>query len=117
MATVTVDKSEIEGGAFLATWSAMALTDEGSRVAFAGASDRTVQVVGTFGTGGSVEIEGSNDGINWAPLTDPRGNLLIFSGSKIEAVSELTRYLRPRITGGDGTTALTVTLLMRSPWK
>lgn len=118
MTTKAAAKEGIEGGAYLATWTNLTTTDvDGEKVAYAGASDRTVQVVGTFGAGGTVVIEGSNDGTNWATLTDPQGNALSFTAAKVETVMELTRYIRPRVTGGDGTTDLTVILLMRSTWK
>ena len=57
MTTKAVAKEGIEGGAFLATWANLTTTDvDGEKVAYAGASDRTVQVVGTFGAGGTVVI-------------------------------------------------------------
>lgn len=64
-------------------------------------ADRSVQVIGTF-NGGTVTIEGSNDGATWAALTDPQGNAMTFTATKIEQVSEVTRYVRPRITAGTG---------------
>jgi len=78
-----------------------------------GSADRSVQVTGTFGAGGNLRIEGSNDGTNYSALTDPQGNALDFTATKIEGVLELTRYIRPRATAGDGTTSLTVTMILR----
>jgi hypothetical protein len=46
-------------------------------------------------------------------VTDPQGNALSFTTAKIECISELVRYIRPRVTGGDGTTSLTVTALLK----
>jgi hypothetical protein len=77
-------------------------------------SDRCFQVTGTFGTGGSCTIQGSNDGTNWASLADPQGNALTFTSQKIEQALELPRYVRPNVTAGDGTTNLTVTLCMKA---
>lgn len=94
-------------------WASMANSDTGEQLELAQYPDRSVQVAGTFGTGGALVIEGSNDGTNWATLTDPQGNALSFSSAKIEAVSELARYIRPRVAAGDGTTSLTVTAVMR----
>lgn len=92
-----------------------ATSDSGDPFEMPGAADRSLQVTGTFGAGGTVTFEGSNDGSNWATLTDPQGNALTVQTAKIEAVVELTRYVRPRITAGDGTTSLTATMLVRRP--
>jgi hypothetical protein len=72
-----------------------------------------VQVQGTFGASGSVSVEGSNDGVNYHTLRDPQGVSLTFTAAGLKAVLELTRFIRPRVTAGDGTTALTVTLVAR----
>lgn len=92
-------------------WPNMANGDVGEPIALPQMADRSVQVVGTFG-GGSVTIEGSINGTDYATLTDPQGNDLVISTGKIEAVTELVRFIRPRVTG-DGTTSLNVSLLMR----
>ena len=95
------------------TWADIPNGDDGTPVELAQWADRSVQVTGTFGAGGSVRIEGSNDGTSYAPLTDPQGNDIDIASAKIEALSELVRYVRPRVTAGDGTTSLTVTLLVK----
>jgi hypothetical protein len=97
------------------TWANLtqAGSDVGGEVSWVGFPDRAVQVAGTFGVGGAVVIEGSIDGSNYAPLTDPQGNALSFTAAKIEAISELVRFIRPRVTAGDGTTSLTVSLIVR----
>ena len=46
-------------------------------------------------------------------LTDPQGNDLDITTGKIEAITELVRYIRPRIVGGDGTTSLTITMIFK----
>lgn len=97
----------------IATWQAMQNGDDGQPIELANFADRSVQVVGTFGTGGSVRIEGSLDGIHYAPLTDPQGNALDIQAAKIEAISEVVRWIRPRVIAGDGTTSLTVTMLLK----
>ena len=99
---------------FIVSWAGLANGDDGEPVTFSHYADRSVQVVGTFGSGGTLRWEGSNDGINWAALTDPQGNALDFTSARIEQVSEAVRYARPRVTAGDGTTALSVHLLLRS---
>lgn len=75
--------------------------------------DRSIQISGTFGAGGSINVEGSNNGTVWAILADPQGNALTFTTAKIEQVLEAVRYIRPIVTAGDGTTSLTATLFAR----
>lgn len=120
MATIAVALTKIdpvEGNASsqLATWANMAqsTSDVGAAIEFTGFPDRTVQVEGTFGVGGQVTIQGSNDGTNFRTLTDPQGNALVFSSAGVEVISEVPRYVRPAVTGGDGDTDLTVTMLLR----
>jgi hypothetical protein len=95
------------------SWSAMQNGDEGQPVELANFADRTIQVAGLFGAGGNVRVEGSIDGVNYVVLTDPQGNDLNINSGKIESVTELVRYIRPVISGGDGSTSLNVTLLAR----
>lgn len=97
----------------IATWAAMPVSEDGQPVELANFADRSVQVFGTFGAGGAVRIEGSNDGVNYAPLTDPQGNALDINTAKIESIMEIVRWVRPRVITGDGTTAITVTMLLK----
>ncbi len=97
----------------LVTWTGLLNGDQGASAQWVEYSDRCFQVTGTFGTGGSCTIQGSNDGTNWAALADPQGNALTFTSQKIEQALELPRYVRPTVTAGDGTTSLTVTLCMK----
>jgi hypothetical protein len=98
----------------VAVWTPLTTTDDvGRAVKMAGSADRSVQVDGTFGAGGTLRIEGSNDGVSFYVLTDPQGNALDFIAAGIEAVSEPVRFIRPRVTAGDGTTSLSVTMLLR----
>ena len=95
------------------TWSNMQNGDSGEPFVIASYADRSVQVVGTFGASGSVAIRGSNDGVNYNSLTDPQGNDIAFNSSKIEAVTELVQSIRPEVVSGDGSTSVTVVMLVR----
>ena len=97
----------------IATWANMQNGDDGQPIELANFADRSVQVFGTLGAGGNVRIEGSIDGTNYAPLTDPQGNALDINTAKIEAIIELVRWIRPVVTAGDGSTSLTVTMLLK----
>ena len=102
-----------EGDFSVITWAALANGDQGAPAEYTHYADRSVQVSGTFGTGGVVVLEGSLDGTNYETLADPQGNALSFTASKIEAVTEATRYIRPRVTAGDGSTSINVSVLVR----
>lgn len=99
----------------VAQWAGLtqATLDDGAPVEMPGSWQRSVQVQGTLGAGGSVKIEGSNDGTNYQVLHDPQGVALDITALSIKAIQDLPRYIRPRVTAGDGTTSLTVTMLMR----
>lgn len=99
----------------LAQWTGLtqATTDDGAPVELPSYPDRSVQVTGTLGAGGSLRIEGSIDGTNYAVLTDPQGNDLNITTLKIESIMEVVRFIRPRITAGDGTTSLACTIIFR----
>jgi hypothetical protein len=103
-------------GTIRVTWANMANGDVGQPVKYTMCPDRSVQLAGTLGAGGSARWEGSNDEINYVVLTDPQANALDFTSLKIETVMEVPLSSRPRITAGDGTTSLTVTAIMRRSW-
>lgn len=77
-----------------------------------GAADRSVQVEGTF-NGASIGLEGSNDGTTYHALNDLSGTPIALAASGLAQVLELTRYVRPAMTGGGGSTSLTTTLLAK----
>jgi hypothetical protein len=64
-------------------------------------------------SGGTVVIEGSIDGTNYVTLTDPQGNAISKTAAAIEEISEIVKFIRPRVTTGDGTTAIRVDLIAR----
>ena len=94
-------------------WQTLSNGDNGAAVRMVGSPDRSIQVEGVFGVGGTVLIEGSNDGVNYRTLQDPGGNPLSLTSAQIVAILPITAYTRPRVSAGDGTTALVVTLLVR----
>lgn len=96
-------------GCALVSWT-LANGETGDAVELGNYRDRSVQVGGTFGVGGTVVIEGSNDGANYVVLTDPQGNAISKTAAAIEQITETTRYIRARVSAGDGTTAITVNI-------
>lgn len=114
-ATTTPLKTYGDTTCVVAIWPSLTHTgtDSGAPLEIPGALRCSVQVTGTPGTNGTLLIEGSNDGTNYATLSDPQGNALSFTSAKIEEVLEAVRYIRPKISNGDGSTSLTCTLLVR----
>lgn len=77
-------------------------------------ADRSVQVTGTFGAAGSVQIEGSNDGgTTWNIMNDAFGNALVLTSGVIKQITEVSERIRPNVTAGDATTSINVNLFMR----
>ena len=113
MATVSVSTDTAPREYALLRWDSMANGDSGESARSVRAGDRCVQVLGTFGTGGTIIVEGSLDGTNWFQLRDPSGTLISFTAAGGKAVLEAAPYIRPRVTGGDGTTALTCLISAR----
>lgn len=99
----------IQWGPLLSGDTAQPVIDDSNVTGYA---DRSVQVNGTFG-GATVALAGSNDGVNFETLSDPTGVALSFTANKLKAVLEAPRQIKPVISAGDGTTAVTVSLFMR----
>jgi hypothetical protein len=123
MATISASVARLEtwgDNTRIVTWAALTTTNNyGSPFEMPGWSDRSIQLIGTLGTGGAVTLYGSNvaapdltDDDDWAILTDQSDNNLALSTLKVEQVMQLTRWVRPKITAGDGSTSLTAILLV-----
>jgi hypothetical protein len=97
----------------LVTWNGLALNDTGLPFTLSQYADRSVQVSGTFGAGGLVVVEGTNNNSVYGTLNDPQGNAISISTAKIESVSEIVVAIRPRVSSGDGTTSVNVSMLVR----
>ena len=113
MAVRNHQQTWIQKGVSQTIWTGLLNTDTGSPQTGSNLADKSVQVSGTFGAGGSVSIKGSQDNVTWFTLTDPQGNALVFTAAGMEQISENPRYMRPEVTAGDGSTSLTVTVIAR----
>lgn len=70
--------------------------------------EKTFQVTGTFGVGGSCQLEASNDGSSWFIVGTA------FTAAAVpQTVVSAARFYRFNVTAGDGTTALFATLVTR----
>lgn len=94
-------------------WTGLLNGDTGAAVELVDYADKTVTITGTFGSGGTIVLQGSNDGTNWFSLTDPQANAISKTSAAMEIVLEGPRYIRPNVTAGDGTTNLAVQMCCR----
>jgi len=115
MAVVNYSIENPEKGKLVVTWANLANGDSGSPFVMPSSlNDVSAQIFGTFGVGGTVLMEGTNESspANWATLNDPQGNPLSVTSAKIEELLELVNYIRPRVSAGDGTTSITIKMLL-----
>ena len=124
MATVAYTIERVQtfmDDAHVMSWTPLTTTNaDGQAVEMPGSADRTIQFLGTFGAGGTVILQGSNvlapaagTDTDWFTLTDPQGTAISKTASAGEAVLELTRWVRAKVTAGDGTTSITALLLVK----
>ncbi len=113
MATRTLSSDNASVHAPVVVWTGLLNGDDGSAWEGPDFADRSVVVTGTFGTGGSITVQGSNDGTNWFALTDPQGNAITKTAAGLEQITEITKFVRPIVTAGDGTTSLVATMYAR----
>ena len=114
MATIAVAKVSAQDPDLAYLWAALVTGSlDGAAIEIPGRADMSVQVVGTFDTA-TLTMQGSNDGTNWAPLTDPQGNAIAMTVAGIEQILEKTRYIRPLVSSVGATTDLDVHLYVRA---
>ena len=94
-------------------WVGLANGDDGAPIDMREFYDRSVQVSGTFGAGGTCVIEGTLNGTDWITLTNAIGDSLSFTAGGIEFITELVWKVRPRVSAGDGSTAIDVNMFLR----
>lgn len=103
------------------TWTPLTTTNaDGGAIEMPGWADRTMQLTGTFGAGGTVLWQGSlfpsptaGTDDDWFTLTDPQGNAISKTAAGGESILELVRWIRPKVSAGDGSTSITARLLVR----
>ena len=101
-------------------WSGLLNGDNGAGYQVPPFYYATVTVRGTFGTGGSVTLKGTDFAdatavTSWDALHDSRGgtgstNALTFTARGTNAIAEAPAMMAPHVTAGDGSTNLTVTI-------
>ena len=115
MATIQGSGSMSNDGFFTHSWDAITEADLGSAAQSGRFPDKSVQALGTFGTGGTVAMEGSNDGgTTWFALNDPLGTpIALVTSAPGAAILENPGLIRPNISAGTGV-SLNVRLVMRT---
>ena len=113
MATIPMTIETVDGTRIMrATWSGIGNGDNGQTMDYPEWADRNIQVFGTFGVGGALSFEGSNDQSNWVTLHDATGSTISFSTAGVKMILENVLYVRPVVVG-DGTTSLTAIMVAR----
>jgi hypothetical protein len=112
-AKTETDSNQAGANAQVIAWEGLLNGDDGDPIKIPGSTVRSAHVKGTFGSGGTIVIEGSNDGSTYVTLTDPQGNAISKTSEAIETLEENTLWVRPRVSAGDGTTDLKCYLLVR----
>lgn len=107
-----------DGSALKFSWTGanrLANTDTTEPIPFSEFADRSVQVQGTFGAGGTIVWEGSNDdGVTYQTMNDlSGGNAWSKTAAGIDGVAEVCQLARARVSAGDGTTLLEVHVVVR----
>lgn|SRR5262245_7808993 len=114
MATGRVITTTPVPGSYVATWTGLLNTETGVSADMpVDAATRSIQISGTFGVGGNVVIEGSNDGTNFFTLNNALGTALgTITAAALHSLDQNCLFVRPRISGGDGTTLINVILVV-----
>lgn len=106
-----------DGTRVIIRWTGLLNGDTGAWVKLPWHGDKSAIAYGTFGVGGTVRVQGSNEIVaapaNPVNLQDPPSTAAIglTAANPVEAVLENTHQVRPNVTAGDGTTTLTVDML------
>lgn len=94
------------------SWTITNTNDTGNGVQVPLYSDKTVQMVGTWGsTPGAISLKGSLDGTNYEILTDADGNAITLTANGLVLVRENVLYIKPDKTTADASLDVDVTIM------
>lgn len=112
MATRQGSQINAEDGRVIYAWAGLLNGDSGTPAGVQGkAVEYTLIVTGTFGVGGSVALQGSNDGSTFFAMEDVTGSTIAATTNKMWRISHMPRQIKPVVTAGDGTTVLGVNIV------
>lgn len=120
MAERPYSEKDLGGGVKKVTWAGLTKatddTGEWYEVQRMGARfpDKTVHVYGTFGSGGNLRMQGSNEDTPANPFTmeDHAGLDMDFTATAGKLAAQNPMFIRPAITAGDGTTDLSCEMII-----
>lgn len=115
MATRTHTATKLgERGDLLVVWTGLLNTDDGSPFDLTDCQDVSVQLVGTLGAGGTCLIEGAlyTATPTYGTMQDLAGTALSLTALGFKRVGARTVLIRPRVSAGDGTTDLSLRMLV-----
>lgn len=114
MATIPLEVIDIAPNVKVYRWMTMANGDVGAPLYLSDSSDKTVQVLGTFGTGGSVTIQGSNHPVTetptYATLHKVDISAATYTAAGMDVIIDNPVCIRPYVTAGDVSTDLDIML-------
>ena len=110
MATIAFTEIQIKN-INIVTWGPMVDGDVGQPYIPTFSADKSIQVEGTFGAD-TITVQGTNyqTAGNWETLNDPSNNPLLITSKGVKQILQATYQIRPIVTGGDGSTSVTVTM-------
>ena len=120
MAVINGVTNFIQHGVLQSQWSAIPLNSTGTPDQISRFPAHSVQIGGTFSGGAAVTVEGSDDGVTYFTLTGegPTGSADVpvstAVAARFDVPNVLPLHVRPKVTGGDGTTSITVTIISKS---
>lgn len=112
MAAPTTTDINGDRSVMLFTWTLTTADHTGDPVAWADWADRSVQITSVAWGGAVAVLEGANVA-TYLSITDPQGNAISTNADKLEACTEVTRFVRPRLSTTGTAATVTVTLLAR----
>lgn len=116
MATKTSTIETRAAATLVVTWAGLANGDNGAFIELPFACSLELEAVGTFGAGGSMTLQGTNDKAapSFGNLTAKSGTaVLAITAQGVRAANESPLVVRPAVTAGDGTTSLTAILVAK----
>lgn len=125
MATINGKSNFVEQGTWRSVWPALGNADSGTPDEVSRFSQHSVQFgavdptvfpapaagVGTTFGGATAVMEGSDDGVTYFTLKDVYGSAVSTAVAARFDLNDVPRYMRPRTSGGTGTS---VTVVMHS---
>lgn len=111
MAAPTTTDINGDRSVMLFTWTLTTADHTGDPISWTDWTDRSVQMAGTWG-GATAVLEGANVA-TYLSITDPQGNAISKTADALEACTEITRFVRPRLSAVGAGASIVVNLLCR----